>query len=260
MERRNNQNLFDQQNIAEEWENDQRRGKVLGGIFIVAVGVLFLLRELGVWMPVWLFTWQMLVIAIGLFVGLKHSFRSFGWMITVLVGLAFMLKEFAPWLHIGKFLWPIVIILVGIFMIFKPRRDACAGRLKWRQYRRERRNSGTSVSGEDYIDFNAVFGSINKNVISKSFRGGEVNAVFGGAEINSMKSDFEGKVELEINAVFGGVRMIIPPHWTIKSEIAAVMGSVEDNRPMTTDKQPDPDKVVILQGNAVFGGIELQSY
>jgi predicted membrane protein len=257
----NNQDPFDQQNIARQWERDQRRGKVLGGIFIVAIGTLFLLRELGIWLPAWLFTWQMLVIAIGLFTGLKHSFRSFGWIITVLVGLAFLIKEFAPWLHIGKFLWPVAIILVGVFMIFRPRRDACEGRMQWRQYKRGGDLSGNaSNTGEDRIDFNAVFGSINKNVISKTFQGGEVNAVFGGAEINLMQSDFEGRIELEINAVFGGVRIILPPHWTVKSEIAAVIGSVEDNRPTIKDANPDAGKVLILRGNAVFGGIELQSF
>ncbi len=260
MEKISNQDGFDQQNIAEAWDKDQRRGKVLGGIFIIAVGVLFLLREMGFWLPEWLFTWQMLVIAIGIFSGLKHSFRSFGWIITVLVGLAFMIKDFAPELHIGKFFWPGAIILVGIFMIFKPKRDHCEGRMKWRQYRRNRNNSSNNTNNEDSIEYNAIFGSIQKNVISKTFKGGDVNAVFGGAEINLMKSDFEGKIQLEVNAVFGGVRMIIPPNWTVKSEISAVMGSVEDNRPMASDAQPDPGKVLILEGNAVFGGIELQSY
>lgn len=260
MTKSNNRNPYGDPLDFQQWERDRNRGKIFGGILIVGIGVLFLLRESGIWLPEWIFTWQMLVIAIGLYVGIKHSFRSVGWMITVLVGLTFMIKEFAPWLHIGKFLWPLAIILVGIFIIFKPRREYCEGKMKWKNRRRPDDFSADTKSGEDIVDFNAVFGSINKNIISKNFRGGEVNAVFGGAEINLMNADFEGKIQLEINAVFGGVRLIIPPNWNIKSEIAAVMGSVEDNRPITSEVQPDGEKVLILQGNAVFGGIELQSF
>jgi predicted membrane protein len=260
MEKSNNQNPFENQEIYNQWERDGNRGKILGGIFIVVIGVLFLLRESGIWLPEWLFTWQMLLIAIGLYTGIKHNFRSIGWTITVLIGFTFLIKEFAPWLHIGKFLWPISIILIGIFMIFKPRREYCEGKMRWQNRRRPRQFNSQPNNGEDIIDFNAVFGSIQKKIISKTFRGGEANAVFGGAEINLMHADFEGKIQLEINAVFGGVRLIIPPNWNIKSEIAAVMGSVEDNRPISNETQPDSEKVLILQGNAIFGGIEIQSF
>lgn len=244
----------------QQWDKEHRRGRLFGGIFVVLIGGLFLLRELGVWIPEWLFTWQMLVIAIGLFSGLKHSFKSFGWIITVLIGLAFLLKEFAPWFHLGNFFWPIAIILAGLYIIFKPRRPYCEGRMEWHKYNKQRAAAPASSTPDDYLEFNAVFGRIKKQVISKTFRGGEVSVVFGGAEINLTQADFKGNVELEINAVFGGVRLIIPPNWNIKSEIAAVMGSVEDKRPISTESSADPEKILILRGNAVFGGIEIQSF
>ncbi|HMW10948.1 MAG TPA: LiaF-related protein, partial [Bacteroidia bacterium] len=90
-------------------------------------------------------------------------------------------------------------------------------------------------------------------------KGGEVSAVFGGAEINFMQADIQGRVELEVNQVFGGTKLIVPAHWEIKSEIAAVLGSVEDKRPLrgtTTDEK----KVLILRGTTVFGGIDINSY
>lgn len=250
-----------QEAMMKEWESTSRRGRLFGGLFIVAIGALFLLREMGIWLPEWLFTWQMLLIAIGVFIGLKHSFRNIGWIIMILIGSAFMMKEYYPQLDISKFIWPIVIILAGIFIIFKPRRREYCGRMQW-QYDKRAHNWETpgTESREDYLDFNAIFGGIKKNVISKTFRGGEVNAIFGGAEVNLMNADFTGTIELEINSIFGGSRLIIPSHWTVKSEVAAVMGSVEDKRMVVKDAQHDPNKVLILRGNAVFGGIDIQSY
>ncbi len=241
-------------------ESEQRRGRLYGGVFVVIVGALYLLRELGYWLPNWLFTWQMLLIAIGVFIGLKHSFRNFGWLIMILIGTTFLLKDYAPWLHINNFLWPIAIIILGLFMIFKPRRESCSGKMKWHKYRSHPDAPGKVGFDDDEIDFNAVFGGIRKNIITKNFRGGEINAVFGGAEVNFMQADFTGAVELEVNSVFGGTRLIIPSNWTIKSEVAAVMGSVEDKRPITKEITVDPNKTLILRGNAVFGGIEIQSY
>lgn len=250
-----------QEEMMKEWESANRRGRLFGGLFIVAIGGLFLLRELGIWLPEWLFTWQMLLIAIGVFIGLKHSFRNFGWIIMILIGSAFMLKEYYPNFQFSNLIWPVVIILAGIFIIFKPRRRECRGRMEWHhdRYKREWSTTG-GESREDFLDFNAVFGGIKKNVITKTFRGGEINAVFGGAEVNLMQADFTGTIELEINSVFGGTRLIIPSNWTVKSEVAAVMGSVEDKRMIMKDVHADPNKILILRGNAVFGGIDIQSY
>jgi predicted membrane protein len=252
-------NMEDEE-LYRKWTNEHRRGRLFSGLFVVAAGGLYLVRELGVTIPDWVFTWQMLLIAIGLVMGLKHSFKTFGWIILVLIGVAFMLKDFAPWFHFTNYFWPITIILVGLFMIFKPKRDYCEGHIKWRKYQQYRSENYTAGAQEDYLDFNAIFGGIRKNVITKTFRGGEVNAVFGGAEINMMQADFEGTIELEVNSIFGGTRLILPSNWTVKSEVAAVMGSVEDKRPLTKEQTADPNKILILRGNAIFGGIELQSF
>ena len=68
----NNQNT----NFDKDWEKRvnehiQRRrvGKVFAGIIIVIVGAAMLAKEMGVYFPEWLFSWPMLLIVIGLYVG-----------------------------------------------------------------------------------------------------------------------------------------------------------------------------------------------
>lgn len=252
----------------EIWDNIERtrnRGRMIGGVLIVIIGLLFLGREMGLPIPGWLFTWQMLLIAIGIYTGLKHSFRNFSWFVLILVGGAFLLRDFYPHLAIGQYIWPVAIILVGIALIFKPKSKFCRNdniphRFSRRKYRDKERMSAGEVSGEDYIDISAIFGGVVKNIISKDFKGGEVSAVFGGVELNMSQADFEGKVELEINAIFGGASLILPPHWEVQSELAAVLGSVEDKRPLHKDHSGGDKKILILRGSAVFGGIEIKSY
>ena len=58
-------------------ERDPRRaGKIVGGLLVVIAGLLLLGREVNMPIPGWVFTWQMLLISIGVFTGFKHGFRN----------------------------------------------------------------------------------------------------------------------------------------------------------------------------------------
>src|SRR6186713_517178 len=70
-----------------------RSEKVLGGIVVVIVGAFLLARQMGVDMPEWLFTWEMLLIVVGFYVGIKHSFRHPIWIIMILVGGMFLADD-----------------------------------------------------------------------------------------------------------------------------------------------------------------------
>ena len=63
-----------------------RSGRVLGGLFIVAIGVLLLARQAGMDFPRWIFSFETILIALGVYLGIRHSFRGFGWLIPILIG------------------------------------------------------------------------------------------------------------------------------------------------------------------------------
>lgn len=100
----------------------ERTGRVLGGAVVVAVGSILLARQAGVEFPEWLFTWQMLVITIGVFVGAKNGFRNWGWLIPVTIGGIFLAGEFLEGFSVRNY-WPIIIIVIGISMIFNSNRN-----------------------------------------------------------------------------------------------------------------------------------------
>ncbi|HWY12844.1 MAG TPA: hypothetical protein VN026_16030 [Bacteroidia bacterium] len=258
------------EDMWKQWEAEHKRGKVIGGIFVVIAGALFLGRELGAEIPYWVFSWKMLLIAIGLFVGLKHRFRRWGWIIPIIVGSTFLAVDLFPTLIIKPLLWPILIILLGLIMIFKPRRKWGHHR-QWRKWERHYHRYGNNykdcdghsyqenTSDSDHLDFSVVFGNIKRNVISKDFKGGEMNIVMGGGELNLSQADINGTVSVEVNAVLGGARLVVPANWMIKSELSSVMGSVDDKRQINSGVSQDPNKILRLEGNVVMGGIEIIS-
>jgi predicted membrane protein len=244
-----------------KWNAAHKRGKITGGLIVVIAGTLLLGREIGLKIPDWLFTWQMLLITLGVFIGIKKLFSGLSWLLLIAIGSIFLVRDFVPDLPYTNLVWPVVIILIGLAIVFKPRKKACE---EWKDRSGNRCGDRYSTipqtSASDVVEINSIFGGVERIIVSKNFKGGEINSIFGGAEVNLSKAEITDRAELEVNAIFGGVRIVIPPNWSLQSELTAVMGSVEDKRPVDSQNAVDAEKVLVLKGHAVFGGIEVQSF
>lgn len=248
----------------QEMENRMRGSRIGGGIFLLIAGILLLAYKMGAPIPGWLFTWPVLLIALGLLSGFKSRFHNPGSFILILIGGIFLVDQTVPGVDLHNYIAPIVLISLGILFIVRPRGRSCG------RYRRDRwvrpgfsgfepATTDETKDKEEYIDVHAVFGGVKKNVQSKNFKGGEIVCFMGGAEISFMQADIQHPVVLEINNVFGGTKLIIPGNWEVKIEVSATFGGVEDKRSFH-NAVPDAEKKIILRGSCVFGGIEINNY
>lgn len=253
---------------------DSRGGKIFGGLIILSAGALLFARQLGTPIPEWIFTWPVLLIVIGLYIGVKHSFRHFGWLFPFLIGSFFLADKLILNFSMAQYIWPVAIMVVGLIIILKPKRKFQHKKWhrKWEKYNASFPDQASHwekhysdykvpVTHDDFIDSVSVFGGVKKNIISKDFKGGEVTNLFGGAEINLMQADINGRVVLEITQVFGGTVLIVPSHWELQmEELVAVMGSIDDKRQIQANRVIDENKKLVLRGTTVFGGIEIKSF
>ena len=256
-----------------ERPNGMRSSRIWSGFFLLVAGLLLLGYKMGAPIPEWIFTWPVLLIAIGLLSGIKSRFHNPGSFIMILIGSIFLIDQSIPGIDFHNYILPVILIGVGILFILRPRR----GRLERKGWDRKNWNYGckdsfttlqanqqnesasnTTDQGE-YLDVQAVFGGVKRNIQSKNFKGGEIVSFMGGAEINFMQADLQHPVILEVNNVFGGTKLIIPSNWDVKNEISAVFGGVEDKRTFTNNT-PDSEKKIYLKGSCVFGGIEVTNY
>lgn len=239
--------------------------KVWTGLFLIIVGTLLLANKMNAGIPDWVFTWPTLVMGIGLLIGIQHRFRTFIWLIPVTVGVFGLTSELNPDLHLKDYTVPFIFIMLGVFFIARRNKFHQFGRRREEQWRRVRDRGmqfdydTVETTDGEWLDTTAVFGSTKKVVLSKNFRGGDITCFMGGAEIDLTKADIQGKVVLDTTAVFGGIKLLVPPHWDVKVQTTAVFGGIEDKRPVVETKL-DTDKLLILDGAAVFGGIEIRSY
>jgi len=235
-----------------------RSGKVLSGMIVVAVGAVLLANQFGAQIPRWVISWEMLLIVIGFYVGAKHSFRNWGWLIPIAIGSFFLVDRIVPELSFRPYIWPVVIIGVGLFIMLNP--SGLAGRRggKWRSSVAGGKSGGESA--EDYLNSVTVFGGLEKNMVTKNFLGGEVTTFFGGSSINMSQADIQDTATLEITQVFGGFELVIPAHWKVQSEVVSVFGGFEDKRSPQKENASEKPKTLILKGTSVFGGIDIKSF
>ncbi|NOT75587.1 MAG: hypothetical protein HOP08_11705 [Cyclobacteriaceae bacterium] len=245
MEKQTTPNYLDQDNRNNK--SSKSSGRSMGGLILVAIGVVIMADRMDLGLPYWVTTWPMIPIAIGLYIGARQSFRVGGWLIPILVGVIALLQEEILDRDIRHLIFPTVIIAIGLYMIFRPKKT------KW-----GKNHITEDINDGDFLDSSILFGGAKKNIISKNFTGGRIENFFGGTDLNMMQADFKGTIVMDFNVAFGGVKILVPPQWNVKNEITAVLGGIDDKRPSVQDA--DPTKLLILRGSVMFGGVDIKSY
>jgi predicted membrane protein len=251
--------------------NSREHGRIIGGLILVGVGCALLLRNMDFPIPHWLFTWPMILILVGVYSGFKHNFRNSSWIILMGIGTFFLFDRYIFEVSLEPYFWPIFIIVIGVLFIIRPRRrnrwwqDPNGNfKNKWQDKWGNNFSNTSDVNytadSSDFFKIHSVFSGVKRTILSKNFQGGSVSCVFGGAEIDLMQADFNGKVVIRIEAVFGGAKILIPANWVLQNEIDGVFHGVEDKRQFNPGIAANADKVLVLRGSAVFGGVEIKSY
>lgn len=252
--------------------------RLVGGLILVAVGAALFIRNMGyIDLPYWLFTWPMILILVGIYSGVKHNFSNTGWIIMIAIGSFFLVDDFIPNLKLEPAFWPLVIVGFGILFIIRPgkknfRREWGGQDLNERegisgdklsaehiQFEDQSFNFSGGADKSDYLRIDSVFSGVDRTVLSKNFQGGKIACVFGGAEVDLTQADINGKILLKLDVVFGGVKLMIPGNWSVSSEIEGAFHNVDDKR-RRSPVSPDPNKVLILKGSCVFGGVDIKTY
>lgn len=235
-------------------DKNPTKSKVIIGILIVIFGILWLMKNLGI-LPDpyahYLFSWQVLLICIGL-VGLSCKNKpNFGGLILIIIGGAFIAKDFVA-LPIDAFhlIIPTIIIVVGIYVIFK----------KIKTPHLKKNCTVTECINMDIIEEVNIFSGRKSYYDSQNFKGGESVSIFGGSEIDLTGAKLADGINiLESVSIFGGSVIVVPRNWNIKVEVVGIMGGFSDKRYKSRDEVVDTSRTLVIKGVAIFGGGELKT-
>jgi len=224
--------------------------RIVIGIIFVVIGLVFLLRNLGViplYIPHYFFGWEMIFLIVGTLLLLSRSNKTPG-VVFFTIGLFGIIDEVFD-LSFWQ-LWPLILVVVGLSIIF--------------QKKMIRRSDDEEIDYDnldmDYIDEVAVFGGGEKKVNSYNFKGGKVTSIFGGSEVDLTNAQLApGRNIIDVLTIFGGSAFIVPDDWSVKVDVTSVFGGFTDKRSQRLKVVPDPDKQLIIKGFTMFGGGEIKN-
>lgn len=242
-------------------ENRSHSSRAWPGLFIVVVGVVLLMRQLGFMFPYWFFQWPMILIAVGFFVGIRHGFRGLGWAMLMFIGALFLAGNVLTDYNLKPYIGPVIVITLGLILVFRPK-----GRFRRMQDEEpaepalpqadDSRTRGF-VDSNDILDTVCIFSGTKKNIVSKNFKGGDLVNIMGGSEISLVNADFNGKIMIDVTCIFGGAKLYVPSSWNLQNDIVGVFGGIDDKRTFST--ATDLNKTLVLSGVCIFGGVEIRS-
>ncbi len=256
----------------EQWRAQYRRRKTskryMGAVIIVFMGVILLLKRLPLQIPEWIFSWDTIVLVIGLLLGIRSRFRNWLWLVLVLLSTGSILSNYFLLDQYKNLVFPIELIIFGIYIFFRcfyhrNDKDCFVPRShehpSFAKHNRPFHHSYSTTEDGDVINIENTFGETNRNIISKEFRGGTIKNTFGSVDLNLTQSDIQGKIYIYVENTFGGIAFFVPSNWKIISEIDAKLSGIDDKS--FYDVHPDEEeKTLVLKGKSVFGGIEIKNF
>lgn len=217
-----------------------KQKRPLIGIFLVAIGVVFLLNKTGVipdtiW---WLFKWYTILIVIGLF-HLLTGRRSTGILLCA-IGAIFLFDNLGYYDLSWSYIWPTALIGLGLLFIFRSS--------LWK--------SSVDTVGDAHFDATNILAGGKLHVTSTPLKGGKITSIMGGSEINLSKTEIQGEAVLDVFTIMGGSEIRIPENWNVINEVTSILGGFEDSRSL----QPTQDAPTLrIKGMVIMGGVELKS-
>jgi len=237
-------------------------GRLIFGVVVIVLGVLFTLDSVGLLQAGEVLRWWPIVpilYGVARLTGFCCRQNTVVGAIFTIAGALFLLHDFDvvsldPW----SLFWPLVLLAVGATMVRgslrRSRPGAPAGGLAVDR-------SGAPAAGPAAADatFNTfvMWSGLERKVTSQAFRGGDVTAIMGGAEIDLRNSKPEGgEAVIEVLVLWGGVDLFVPADWKVTVDAIPFMGGIEDG---TRAPAGEVRGHLIIKGLVLMGGVEIKN-
>ena len=222
-------------------------GRLLVGMVIATVGVLFLLDAAGVAdagdvIARW---WPSVIVAAGLLTLAERPPAYLrGAILTAggAVGLLFTtgVLDHNAW----RYVWPVAVIVAGLAVM-----------ARW---------SGRTISSgshpDDVISSTSMFGGAELASADQQFRGAWLTAIFGGITLDLRDAHpAAGGASVNATVAFGGIDVLVPKGWRVTVKSVPIFGGVEDGTDRS-DPLPADAPTLHIDAVTVFGGVSVKHH
>jgi len=221
---------------------------IFWGLVLILVGILILserfgFHDLGHLFSTW---WPAVFILIGISMLLGEGSRRPGaGLFFIIFGVFSLLLENDVLGHDAwHYIWPAGLIAVGLWIILRP------------AFRHHGLEEMPKMKGND-LDLTCVLSGVKRRVETAAFKGGQVTAVFGGADVDFTHTGLEGgKAVIEATAIFGGINIIVPRDWKVVVDGSPILGGIEEKH--RNPPEAEVRATLYIKGTSIFGGITIK--
>lgn len=218
--------------------------RLIIGLAIFAFGILWMLDNLN-YIDASDFTryWPIVLVFIGASKLSDRRSPKFGPVVLIVVGASLLLARLTHFrFDIGDLI-PLGIAVLGVKLML----DAVG---------RKRAAAGIEDPNAVVHSFAMMAGVHHQNT-SQSFRGGDVNAIMGGVELDLRGSQIRDGEEAVIDAfaLWGGIEITVPEHWRVAGQVMPLLGGFENK----TRSNGSGGPLLVVRGTAVMGAVEVKN-
>ena len=265
----------------ENESDNKKQGQLVLGVIVIGFGLMFLLDNLDIVnVNMMFFFWPMVLVGLGILKVVQSRILS-GYIIgagLILLGVVLFFSKLGLFHFSMKVFWPLVLIWFGFMLLNKTSRSAEGQPRQWWEWRKADQppaatvpeNKGVSLEKDGYsfasnstafneneelLDITAVMGGYQRSVRTSNFRGGEINAIMGGCELDLRECSIKNDAVIQVFVAMGGVSIRVPPDWLVVLQGNPILGGFDEQ----TASPPNSAKRLIVKGYAIMGGVEIRN-
>ncbi len=222
--------------------------RILWGVVLVAVGVLFGLKALDIIdFNIFFDGWWTLLIIVPSLISLFTQRDKTASLVGLFVGVVLFLanRDIITFAMLWKLLIPIVIIIIGLGLIFKD------------VFNKTAKDAVKKLSsrGLPLKECTATFSGQKATYFGDEFYGAELNAIFGSIDCDLTEVNFYEDTVVNVCSIFGKINILLPDNVNVEICTTPVFGGVGDKRRVPF-MQGAP--TVFINGSCIFGGVDIR--
>lgn len=221
-------------------------GNLLWGIVLIIVGSIWGLNALGITnINIFFDGWWTLIIIIPSLIGILKDENKTGSLVFLVIGILLLLcaQNVVSFSILRKIALPLILIIIGVCMLFG---NAIHSKVN---------EKIKSVKKGDLTDYVATFSGQKVNFQNEKFTGANIDAVFGGVELDLRGAILEGENIIHATAVFGGIEIYVPQGIKVKVKSTPIFGGVS-NKTYAAEGENVP--TIYVNAVCLFGGVEIK--
>ena len=215
----------------------KNNNSIVWGLILIIIGIIIALNSIGI-VNIDLFFdgwWTLFIIIPGL-VGLLNNEDKTGNIIGILIGVLLLLnaQKIIDFSLIWKLIVPAILIIIGLSIILK--------------------NSNKKIPAQkSEEEICSTFGYQNVNMAKESFKGTNIDAIFGGVTLDLRNAKIENESVIKASAIFGGIKILVDNDLNVIVKNTSIFGGVSNKH----GKHLDSKTTLYIDATAFFGGIEI---